>query len=172
VSSNRPERVEVLGALNQQMRILSALSVLFSQAIATRVGMNSTDMEAGDILNMTGPITAGRLAELTGLSTGAITGVIDRLEQAGYVRREKDPNDRRRVVIQPVLEKSETEIGPLYESMRRAMAELCARYSDQELAIVLDFFIRASPVVQEVIAKLRGAASPARPPQQSESVKD
>jgi len=165
-------RARLMEALNRAMRDASAQGVIHSQMAAERLGIGSSDLECLDFIVMRGPLTAGELATATGLTTGAITGVIDRLEQAGYVRREKDPNDRRRVVIQPVLEKSEAEIGPLYESMRRAMAELCTRYSDQELAIVLDFFIRASPVVQEVIAKLRGAASPVRPPQQSESVKD
>ena len=69
--------------------------------------MNLTDLQCVAILTSTGPITAGQLAETMGLTTGAVTGVINRMERAGYVRREKDPRDGRRVVIQPVPEELE-----------------------------------------------------------------
>jgi DNA-binding MarR family transcriptional regulator len=104
---------------------------------------------------MTGPITAGRLAELTGLTTGAITGVVDRLERAGYVRRVKDPRDRRRVIVELVSKKAMAEIAPLYAGMAQAVDKLCARYSDEQLAVVLDFVVHANPLTQEAITSLR-----------------
>src|SRR5205085_2218293 len=96
-----------------------------------------------DILAHSGPITAGELAQRTGLTTGAITGVIDRLAAAGFVRRAADPNDRRRVIIEPLPGRIQRQIGPLFESIARAMAELCANYSTQELAAIRDFAARA-----------------------------
>jgi DNA-binding MarR family transcriptional regulator len=159
------DRAVLLNALNSEFRLMSAQSVLLSQAVADRVGLYSTDLETMDILAIHGPLTAGRLAELTGLSTGAVTGLIDRLEAAGYVRREKDPRDRRRVIVQPDMERAMREIGPLYDSIARAMADLCARYSDEELALVLDFTSRTNRLAPAEIAKIRGGASPGdRPP--------
>src|SRR5260370_19239740 len=83
---------EVEAALNAAMRDVSGQGVLYSQAVAERLGMNSTDLECLDHISR-GPLTAGRLAELTGLTTGAITGVIDRLERAGLARRQRHPCD-------------------------------------------------------------------------------
>src|SRR5579875_3784865 len=90
------ERTALIEALVAEFRRSSAYSVLFSQAVAVRLGVNSTDMECADLLFLNGPMTAGRLAGLTGLTTGAITGVINRLERRGWVQREADPSDRRR----------------------------------------------------------------------------
>jgi DNA-binding MarR family transcriptional regulator len=157
-------RAELTDALGREMRKVSAQSVLFSQAAADRLGMNSTDLECLDLLSLNGPLPAGRLAELTGLTTGAITGVIDRLERAGYVRRERDPHDRRRVIVQPILER-QAEAMPVFLPMGRAMDALYASYSDEQLAVILDFSARANAIVLEQIARLRAEAKPppARP---------
>jgi DNA-binding MarR family transcriptional regulator len=154
------DRAALLEALNNEFRLMSAQSVLLSQAVADRVGLHSTDLETMDILAIHGPLTAGRLSELTGLTTGAVTGLIDRLEAAGYVRREKDPRDRRRVIVQPDIARAMREIGPLYESIARAMADMCGRYSDEELAVVLDFAARSNRLAPAEIAKIRTGASP------------
>ena len=136
------DRSELLAALGQEFRQFATATVLFHQAIADRLGMHVTDHRCAEILLRTGPITAGELAQRTGLTTGAITGVIDRLEKAGFVRRAKDPGDRRRVVIEPFPERIEREIAPLFESIGRAMADLCAQYSTRELAVIRDFIAR------------------------------
>jgi DNA-binding MarR family transcriptional regulator len=96
---------------------------------------------------------------MTGLTTGAITGVIDRLEQAGFVRRERDPNDRRRIIIQPLIEKAEREIGPLFQSLGQAMDALAAQYTEQELAVIGDFLKRAIAILHEETAKLRAGVT-------------
>ncbi|WJH36140.1 MarR family transcriptional regulator [Paenibacillus sp. CC-CFT747] len=93
-----PLRQELIGELRQN----SARAVMFHQLISEQLGLNATDHKCLDFLNRTGPVTAGQLAQLTGLTTGAVTSVIDRLEKAGYVVRDKDPNDRRRVVVKTV----------------------------------------------------------------------
>src|SRR5580700_8824106 len=93
------KRLELTGALNLAMREASGLGVLFSQEVARRLGIASTDLECLDYLGR-GPIAAGELAELTGLTTGAITGVIDRLERAGLARRSRDVADRRKVLVE------------------------------------------------------------------------
>jgi DNA-binding MarR family transcriptional regulator len=168
MSSESVDRAELLQRLERELRRTSAQSVLFSQAVADRLGMNPTDLESLDILNWTGPITAGRLAELSGLTTGAITGIVDRLEKAGYVRRKQDPHDRRRVILHLLPGEAQRKIAPLFDATKRATMELCSRYSDQELALILDFTTRANQIVQQETAKLRAEAAPGGAPQSSD----
>src|SRR4026209_784701 len=90
-------RADLLKQLEETLRKVSAQSVLLSDTVAKIVGLNSTDLECLDLLEIAGPTTAGRLAEHVGLTTGAMTAVIDRLERAGYARRGRDVADRRLV---------------------------------------------------------------------------
>jgi DNA-binding MarR family transcriptional regulator len=154
----------LLGALNVAFRIGSAQSVMLSQAAADALGMASSDIECYDLLSLHGAMTAGRLAELTGLTTGAITGVIDRLERAGYASRERDPNDRRRVIVRPHLERhADPAAVAVFGPVAAAMDTLVARYSDDELAVILDFFTRANEALHGHIASLRaGLHAPKR----------
>jgi predicted ArsR family transcriptional regulator len=154
-----PERADIVAKLERSLRETSGQSVLFSQAVADRAGMNPTDLETLEMLTRHGAMTAGRLAELTGLTTGAITGLIDRLERRGYARRERHPTDRRSVIIQPCIENAVRDLGPSYATMSRAMTDLIDRYSDDELAIIADFMTRAAAVTVEQIARLRAESS-------------
>jgi DNA-binding MarR family transcriptional regulator len=164
MSRDSRKRAELLASLNDDFRQLSTATVLFHQAIADRLGMNVTDHKCLDILLWNGPITAGELAGRTGLTTGAITGVIDRLEKAGFARRAKDPGDRRRVIIEPIGKQIESAIYPLFESMGSASRELCEEYSTDELAVIRDFTMRARQMAAEETRKLREAeTTPQRP---------
>jgi DNA-binding MarR family transcriptional regulator len=158
VSSPSSDRREIDAALDRALRETSAQSVLFSQAVADRVGMNPSDLESLDMLARNGPMTAGRLAEMTGLTTGAITGLVDRLERRGYARREPHPRDRRSIIIQPLIENAEHDLGPAYLTMSEAMDELMSRYDDEDLATILDFMTRAATITAEQIARLRSDA--------------
>src|ERR1700760_4200486 len=127
---SRPKaRAALLEELEEAMRRSSAQGVLYGQAVANVAGISGSDHECIDFLNLEGRVTAGRLAEVTGLTTGAITGVVDRLGKAGYVRRERDAQDRRKVFIAIVPERVAT-IAKCYEPMHKAMLELWSRYSD------------------------------------------
>jgi DNA-binding MarR family transcriptional regulator len=150
------ERERLLGALGREMQKLVAEVVLFNQAVADRLGMNPTDLQCLNILSQTGPVAAGRLAEETGLTTGAVTGVIDRLERAGYAWRERDPKDKRRVIVHPLPDRAERDIGPLYASIGRSFAEMCSRYDEEELALILDFVTQSHLLNREETARLRG----------------
>jgi DNA-binding MarR family transcriptional regulator len=158
VSSPSSQRRAIEAALDRALRDTSAQSVLFSQAVADRVGMNPTDLESLDMLVRNGPMTAGRLAEMTGLTTGAITGLVDRLERRGYARREPHPTDRRSILIQPLIENAERDLGPAYVTMSEAMDELMSRYDDADLATILDFMTRAATITAEQIGRLRSQA--------------
>jgi DNA-binding MarR family transcriptional regulator len=154
-TKNSADRSTLLASMADDFRQLSTATILFHQAIADRLGMHVTDHKCAEILAGKGPITAGELAQLTGLTTGAVTGVIDRLERAGFVRRAKDPNDRRRVVIEPVSKRMEQDMKPLFGSVGQTMAALCDEYSTRELAVIRDFITRFSRSAWDETRKLR-----------------
>ena len=124
------------------VRKVGAQSVLISDLVATRVGLNSTDLECLDLLYLAGATTAGALARHTGLTTGATTAVIDRLERAGFVRRRRDVVDRRCVLVE-VVPASARRIQPLYALLGTRMAELNTQYTDDQLATIVDYLSRA-----------------------------
>jgi DNA-binding MarR family transcriptional regulator len=157
---SRPKaRVALLQELEEAMRRTSAQGVLFGQTVANVAGISGSDLDCMDFLNLEGRMTAGRLAELTGLTTGAITGVIDRLEKAGFVRRERDEADRRKVFIMIVPE-NVAKIGRLYVPMQEAMHKVWSTYSDAELQLLLRFAkegYKASLEAAEALKRLVGA---------------
>jgi DNA-binding MarR family transcriptional regulator len=142
--------------LDRELRNLVSRSVLFHQAVADRLGMSVLDLNCLGALVERGPMSAGRLSEENGVTTGAITGVIDRLEAAGFVRRDKDPKDRRRVIVTP-LPNVEAQIFPLFEGIGSAIGQLCEKYGEEELGTVVEFIRGAAPITQEETAKLRSA---------------
>jgi DNA-binding MarR family transcriptional regulator len=146
-------RDELMGALNRAMRDASGQGVLYSQAVALRLGINSTDLECLDVIVMRGPVAAGELARATGLTTGAITGVIDRLDRAGLAKREHDPADRRKVLVraQPAVAR---RVAPQFGPMEQAAMAALAPYDDKELALLLDFFERAHEAAVAAMAAL------------------
>jgi DNA-binding MarR family transcriptional regulator len=152
-------REELLAALDWKTREFNVQAVMFSQAVAGRLGINATDVQCVNILALTRPITVGRLAEITGLTVGAMTGVMDRLERAGYARRERDTKDRRRVIVRLIPESDQRDLAPLFASVRQASAELYSHYTDEELALILDFFTRAVPGFREQTARLKTLAN-------------
>ena len=143
--------------LEEAMRRTSAQGVLYGQAVANVAGISGSDLDCMDFLNLEGRMTAGRLAELTGLTTGAITGVVDRLEEAGYVTRERDPHDRRRVVVKLVVDRAMHDVANLFLPMMRAWREMAARYSDEELRFIVDYYARVEQVLREHLDRLRDA---------------
>ena len=104
-------------------------------------------------------VGAGQRIHHPGAVTGAVTGVIDRLEEAGFVQRGKDPADRRRVIIEPFPDRIEREIAPLFASIGQAMGDLCARYSNRELAVIRDFIAGFQQRAFEQAGKLRNEVS-------------
>jgi|GEM_PF-337918 Transcriptional regulators len=148
-------REALLAALDVACRGIAAATLMFHQAVADRLGLNATDHKCAEMLLRDGPLTAGDLAERTGLTTGAITGVIDRLESAGFVQRQRDSADRRKVFVYPDREKMCQEVAPLFESLAADMSALWARYSDAELALVLDFLNRSRAAAREATLRLR-----------------
>jgi DNA-binding MarR family transcriptional regulator len=152
------KREELLRELEEENRKSTAESMFLLQAVAERSGMNLTDLQCITILTSTGPITAGRLAEEMGLTTGSVTGVIDRMERAGYVRREKDPDDARRVIVRPVSEKLESAGAGFFASQGRVLEELMSEYDDRDLTLFLDLMRKSNAMTREETARIRVAS--------------
>jgi DNA-binding MarR family transcriptional regulator len=164
---NAGSRPELVADLNRAAREASGVGVMFSEAVAGRLGVNPTDLECLGVIADHPDITAGEIAAATSLTSGAITGVIDRLETAGYVRRERDPDDRRVVRIRLVPE-TFARAAALYRSLGEAVDRLAADYTDAELKLFVGYFDRSRAIALAEIARLKAlpsksaARSPAR----------
>lgn len=154
MAKSPPARAELLKTLDETLRKVGAQSVLLSDTVAKLVGLNSTDLECLDLLGLAGPTTAGRLATHTGLTTGATTAVIDRLERAGYVRRVRSAEDRRSVVVEALPEQTQ-RISELYQPVAIAVARLNEEYGDRQLAVVVDYLSRAVTLAAEHVVWLQ-----------------
>ncbi|MEV6715132.1 MarR family transcriptional regulator [Lentzea sp. NPDC051208] len=127
---------EVLERFTWYMREHSALTVMFHARVAEQMGLSATDEKCLDLaMRAEGPLTAGRIAELSGLSTGAVTGVIDRLERAGYVRRVRDPHDRRKVLVEVTVGDLD-KFGEPFEKARDSLVEVLGHFDDDELHVI------------------------------------
>jgi DNA-binding MarR family transcriptional regulator len=154
------ERRVLAMAFAAALRKTGALFNLMGQAAADRVGINATDLNCLNILSFSGSLTAGELARATGLTTASITGVVDRLESAGFVRRERDPSDRRRVVVTIVIEKALTEVATIFAPMIADWQQLAARYSDDELRLIVEFYDQMEQVIRKHLTRLRERPTP------------
>jgi len=166
--SRTKTRAALLQELENAMRKASSQGAMFAKIVADRAGISSADMDCIDFVNVEGRMTAGRLAELTGLTTGAITGVIDRLEKAGFVRRERDDSDRRKVFIVPVPERM-MAMGRSYELVKRAMRKQSEAYSDAELELLVRYgtdsyrsMLQATTQLQGMLDGEKSATKPRR----------
>jgi DNA-binding MarR family transcriptional regulator len=151
-----PGRARLTAAMVRAGRSLGGASSMFSHACAERLGLHATDWECVSLLDDARPeaLTAGQLAELTGLTSGAITGVIDRLEAKGFAVRSRDPADRRRIIVELQAAKMQ-EVAPILTGMIRDMIALQADYSDHDLANVVDMLERAGHVLRRHARAIR-----------------
>ena len=137
-----------MDALNREVRGWQADQELFDSTVIERAGINRTDWRCLDILGTRGPMTAGQLAEAVRLTTGAVTGVLDRLEAAGLVRRIRDTQDRRRVIVQ-VTDEVDRLGAPVYGPLIADAAEAQSVFDADELELITRF-IR---IERELLAK-------------------
>ena len=145
---------ETIDSVIRSLRRVNLQGSFFGQTVAIRFGLSESDVEALSVLLDTGAATAGRLSELMGLTSGAVTRVIDRLEQAGYVRRVPDPADRRRVIVELIPEKMAAVQATMAQFGEKSALEM-GRYSDAELAVIDDFLTRMAAVTRDEANSLR-----------------
>jgi DNA-binding MarR family transcriptional regulator len=125
-------------------------------ALADILDFHITDHRCMHFLHSYGAMPAGRLAELTGLTTAAVTAIIDRLEEAGYVRRVNDPNDRRRTIVEPVQNKKlEKKLEAIFVPFHEKMNKLLSSYSDSELAFLLEVITKSIELTREESKRLQ-----------------
>ncbi|MGI9060855.1 MAG: MarR family transcriptional regulator [Ktedonobacteraceae bacterium] len=157
-SGSQEKSTEIRGEFARELRQFTELGASFFRAAAARIGMTVTDMQVMDTLESTGPATAGQLADLTGLTTGAITGMLNRLEEAGLVRRERDPNDGRKVIVQLARDKGERHaVDPIFDSLGKAWDELASDYDDEQIAFLLEFLKRSNALSRREMFRLQEA---------------
>jgi len=159
-SGGSAERRRLEGEFLLSMRRAGSIMQLLGQVSAERIGINATDLNCLNLVALTGHMTAGELARQTGLSTASITGVLDRLEEGGFVRRVRDPHDRRRVIVELGGGPGLREVGPVFAPLIKAWRAAASGYSDDELRLLLDFQGRVEEIVREQLDRLRGQAAP------------
>jgi DNA-binding MarR family transcriptional regulator len=148
------ERERLLQELENEFRASQNATDMVDQAVADLMGVNRTDARCLDIIDRLGTVTAGRLAEESGLTTGAVTAVIDRLEGAGYVRRVPDEHDRRRVLVE-ITPRAQKAGHRLYEPLARQWAEISKDISIEQLGFLLEFTRRGREMNLALAADLR-----------------
>ncbi|MFE7464741.1 MarR family winged helix-turn-helix transcriptional regulator [Streptomyces sp. NPDC057499] len=133
----QPGRGALMAELTVESRRCMAAYALFGQAVADHLRLHPTDLQCLNLLGLEeAPVTTGRIAELTGLTTGSATRLVDRLERGGYVTRTRDTADRRRVLVTPVPERM-AEVGAVWRRLNGAWAAMFDAYDDEELALLI-----------------------------------
>jgi DNA-binding MarR family transcriptional regulator len=153
---SRQSKNWLIEELGEQFRMNGNQEHAFDNLAAQRLGVNRTDLNCLDIIQRIGSMTAGELAVQSGLTTGAVTAVIDRLEEAGYVRRVRDDVDRRRVMVEvtPEFQELAWEIwGPMKDDWEALMR----RHTNDQLQFLLEFMRDSTDVAQRHIERLREA---------------
>jgi DNA-binding MarR family transcriptional regulator len=155
---SQKKQTEVLEELAHELRQCYGLGASFFRAAAARIEMTDTDIQVMDILERTREASAGQLADLMGLTTGTFTGILNRLEKAGLVRRERDPSDGRRVIVRLATDPDDRhKIGSLFDSIGKAWGEMASHYDDEQIAFLLEFLKRSNALSRQEIVRLREA---------------
>ncbi|MEU5567206.1 MarR family transcriptional regulator [Micromonospora musae] len=132
---------------------LSTAIVLFHEAIARRLGLNAAEHKALGLIVRSGPLPTGTLAPELGVGATAVTAIVDRLVRAGYVRREPDPTDRRRVLL--VADQSRApDLSGIFADLGREMNAFMAGYDEHETAAIVDYLENTIRVLKAQTAKL------------------
>lgn len=153
--SSKMSKKELIEEWSQEIQRAGTLTVLHTNAVATQIGLSATEFEAIDVISRNQPITAGQLALACGLTTGAVTGLIDRIEAAGFVERRKDPKDRRKVLLVPV-ENSElsTKVRALYQPISEGYMEIANKFTAEELNFLICTQAKMNDMARRVINQL------------------
>jgi DNA-binding MarR family transcriptional regulator len=149
-------RAELLEQLETAGRASSVATVMFHTAVAARQGLSASEEKALDLLERSGPLTAGELARQSGLAPASVTGLINRLEQKGFARRIQHPSDRRSILVEADVERMYARVAPLFAEWARSLQELYAGYSDEQLEVILHFLTEAARRQQEATGHLTG----------------
>lgn len=150
-----PERRELLERLEESVQDNGNTNVLLVHAISQHIGISAVEFECWSLIASHGPFTAGELARRCRITTGGMTGMIDRLERRGYVRRQADPNDRRRVIVAALKNDEAIEKArELYQPLQQSFNKLIESYTDDELQFILQFMQRTNTLFHAAVDSL------------------
>jgi len=138
------------------LRRTGSIMQLLGQVSAERIGINVTDLNCLNLLALSGHLTAGELARRTGLTTASITGVLDRLEDAGFVQRQRDSQDRRRVLVYLDATRGLRDVAPVFAPLVQAWRTVAAEYTDEQLSLILDFQRKVEQIMRDRLIELGG----------------
>ena len=143
------------GPINALNRAMSTAIVIFHEAVSRRLGMTAADRKCLGVLAEMGTATPGQIARATGLTTGAITGIVDRLEKAGYARRAPSPTDRRSVIVHALRREELAQVmDPIFASLTASMDALYARYTPEQLALIQSYLADTTETLQAETRKI------------------
>ena len=140
-------------SIKESLRELSIQLSLLNHQVGARAGLNDVDLDCLDLVARHGPLSPSALAERAALHPATVTGILDRLERGGWVARERDPSDRRAVVVRARRERN-PELMRLYSGMNSSMNEICAGYGNAQLELLADFLRRTVDAGQSATEKL------------------
>ena len=141
-------------AIRDALRDLNVQLALLSQRVSGHLDLKGADLQCLDLIDTRGPLSPSALARLAGLHPATMTGVIDRLERDGWIARERDPADRRGVLLRLADGRRRGDVFRLFSGMTTRMAEICAGYSDDELDLIAGFVRRSADAARESVADL------------------
>jgi DNA-binding MarR family transcriptional regulator len=139
--------------IKESLRELSIQLSLLNHRVGAHLDLNDVDLDCLDLINRHGPISPSALARRAGLHPATMTGILDRLERGGWVTRERDPSDRRAVVVRTLRDRN-AEVFRLYSGMNASMDQICAGYADTELELLAEFLRRTTNAGQTATDEL------------------
>ncbi|TSJ42099.1 MarR family winged helix-turn-helix transcriptional regulator [Fluviicola chungangensis] len=136
-------------------RNYSDTSILMHEAISSSIGLAGTDHKYLGLIIKKKELTAGEISEITGLSTGAVTGLIDRLEKRKLLKRKSDKNDRRKVLIVPDVQKAMELLEPVFTILQKRTRELTSSFSEAEINAIERYFTAATEIMKDITQNLK-----------------
>jgi len=155
ISSTDSDRRRLTASIKQALRALSIQLSLLNHQVGAHAGLNDVDLDCLDLIARHSPISPTALAQRAALHPATVTGILDRHERGGWVARERDPSDRRALVVRVLRDRS-AELVRLYGGMNSSMSEICAGYSEAELQVLADFLRRTVEAGRTATDKLAG----------------
>jgi len=162
MNNRLPENVEAARrrrrstrAIKESLRELNIQLALLNHRVGARLDLKDVDLDCLELIARHGPLTPSSLARRAGLHPATMTGILDRLERGGWVTRERDPSDRRAVVVRALRDRN-GELLRLYSGMNASMDEICAGYGESELELLADFLRRTAKAGGRATDELAG----------------
>ncbi|WP_432988253.1 MarR family transcriptional regulator [Dactylosporangium sp. CA-233914] len=158
MSSVPPSRRRSTSAIKESLRALSTQLSLLNHRVGAQLELKDVDFDCLDLINRHGPLSPTALARRAGLHPATMTGILDRLERGGWVARDRDPSDRRAVMVRALRER-DAEISALFAGMNGRMDALCADYDEAELALLAAFLDRVTEAGRAATDELKPGES-------------